>query len=221
MTLISRFSKVYGSSRLLRGLLFGVIAAPVGYLLGHWLASLPTLGDWKPDWSDLLAVTVGLLMVGMGVGILIVSANRKALGRQLDPERGVPATPAQTIYYVQNAVVLLLAGVMIVTPVAVRAAFDGPPVIIASIAMTGLIALFLLQSAVNLSVWMRSDELVRRAMVEIAALAFMILQAALFLWAAGQKLGLLPVLTLWDATPVMMAVYLLISFVVAWRRGLT
>jgi hypothetical protein len=49
---------------------------------------------------------------------------------------------------------------------------------------------------------------------------FVILQGALFLWAAGEKLGLLPVLTLWDAACVMMTAYLVIAGIVLWRRGL-
>ncbi|OYX01637.1 MAG: hypothetical protein B7Z12_13760, partial [Caulobacter vibrioides] len=45
-------------------------------------------------------------------------------------------------------------------------------------------------------------------------------QGLLFLWAAGEKLGLLPQLTLWDATSVMMAAYLVIGLTITWRRGL-
>jgi len=60
----------------------------------------------------------------------------------------------------------------------------------------------------------------RRAMAEIAAISFAILQGLLFLWAAGEKLGLLPNLSLWDATSVMMTAYLVIGMTVTLRRGL-
>lgn len=220
MTLVSQFSKAYQSNRLVRGLVYGIAAAPVGYLFGRWLGSLKDFGDWNPAWPDMMAALLGVFMVGLGLGVLAVCASRKALGRQLDPEGGRPATKAQVFFYAQNGIVLLLAGVMMVAPVAVSTAFDPVPPLVGSAAMIGLIALFLLQTAMNISVWMRSDELLRQAMIEIGALCFLVLQGSLFLWAAGGKLGLLPVMTLWDAMPVMMAVYLLISFGVTWRRGL-
>jgi hypothetical protein len=220
MTLVSQFSKAYQSNRLVRGLVYGIAAAPLGYLFGRWLSSWTDFGEWNPAWPDLMAALLGVFMVGIGMGVLAVCASRKALGRQLDPERGRPATPAQVFFYAQNGVVLLLAGVMIITPVAIRTAFETVPALVGSAAMIGLIALFLLQTAMNISVWIRSDELMRQAMTEVGALCFVVMQGALFLWAAGGKLGLLPVMTLWDAVPVMMAVYLLIAFAVTWRRGL-
>jgi hypothetical protein len=39
-------------------------------------------------------------------------------------------------------------------------------------------------------------------------------------WAAGEKLEVLPAITSWDAVTVLMAVYLLMSAFVAYRRGL-
>ncbi|MBO9544302.1 hypothetical protein [Caulobacter sp.] len=220
MTLVSQFSKAYQSNRLVRALVYGIAAAPLGYLFGRWLGGLKDFGEWNPAWPDMMAALLGVFMVGLGIGVLAVCASRKALGRQLDPEGGRPATKAQVFFYAQNGVVLLLAGVMMVTPVAVSTAFETVPPLVGSAAMVGLIALFLLQTAMNISVWIRSDELMRQAMTEVGALCFVVLQGAMFLWAAGGKLGLLPVMTLWDAVPVMMAVYLLIGFGVTWRRGL-
>jgi hypothetical protein len=219
MTLALKFPK----NRAVRALVFAVIGAPVGYLVGKSLAGLEDAGVWSaPDlgWSDALAIVLALLLLGAGVITMIVSASRKTLGRQIDPEGGRPATAAQASLYAQNGWVLALAGVMMATPVVVRAAFDPVPTLIASAAMVGLVALFLVQTASSISVWIGSDELMRRATAEISALTFVILQGALFLWAAGEKLGLLPVLTLWDAVSVMMTAYLIIAGVVIWRRGL-
>jgi hypothetical protein len=206
-----------------RALALAVIAAPLGYLVGKYLARLEDAGVWTaPDfaWSDVLALVLAVLMLGAGLITMLVSASRKALGRQIDPETARPATPAQALFYAKNGGVLVLAGLMMAAPVAVRVVFDPLPPMIASAAMIGIIALFLIQVAGNISVWVRSDELMRRAMAETAALSFIVLQGALFLWAAGEKLDLLPGLTLWDAASVMMAAYLLIAAVVTWRRGL-
>lgn len=223
MTVASKFPKSLGSNRTVRTLVFAVVAAPLGYLLGKYLARLEDAGVWTaPDltWSDGLALFLALMLLAVGVITMIVSASRKTLGRQIDPESGRPATASQAFFYAQNGWVLVLAGLMMAAPVVVRAAFDPVPPTIASATMIGLVALFLVHTASNISVWIRGDELMRRATAEISALTFVILQGALYLWAAGEKLGLLPILTLWDAVSVMMTAYLVIAGVVLWRRGL-
>lgn len=222
MNLASNSPKPAGN-RALRALIYAVAAAPLGYLVGKYLARLEDAGVWsKPDlsWSDGLALFLALLLSTIGVITMIVSASRKTLGRQIDPEGGRPATLAQAAFHAQSGWVMALGGVMMAAPVLIGAVYDPVPPMIASAAMIGLVALFLIQSASNISVWVRSDELMRRAAAEIWAITFVILQGALFLWAAGEKLGLLPVLTLWDAVNVVMTAYLLIAGVVMWRRGL-
>jgi hypothetical protein len=85
-------------ARAVRALVCAVIAAPLGYLVGKSLAGLEDAGVWrKPDlgWSDVLAVFLALMLLGGGVITMIVSASRKTLGRQIDPEGGKPATLAQ------------------------------------------------------------------------------------------------------------------------------
>lgn len=224
MNLASKPQKPFAPNRGLRALIYAVVAAPLGYLVGKYLARLEKAGVWAaPDfvWSDYLALLLAFVLSAVGLLAMIVSVSRKTLGQQIDPEGGRPATPAQAAFHAQSGWVMLLAGVMMAAPVMVRAVYDPVPPMIASAAMIGLVALFLIQTASNISVWIRSDELMRRATAEISALTFVILQGALFLWAAGEKLGVLPHLTLWDAVTVMMTAYLLIAAVVMWRRGLT
>ena len=175
MTLASKSPK----TRALQMLVFAVIGAPLGYLLGKYLAQLEDAGVWtKPDlgWSDVLAILLALMLLGAGLITMIVSVSRKTLGRQIDPEGGRPATWAQASFYAQNGGVLVLAGLMMATPVVIRAMFDPVPPLIASAAMIGLIALFLIQTASNISVWIKSDELMRSATAEISAMTFVILQ---------------------------------------------
>jgi hypothetical protein len=217
---------VASKSRLTPGrrmLLWAVIAAPLGYLVGKQMASAEKAGLWTaPDlgWSDALALFLGMLMLAVGLVTVGVSTSRKALGRQVDPERGAPVSRALAGFYALSGWVLVLAAMMMAAPVVVGIAFDPVPPEIASATMIGLIALLLVQTASNITLWLRSDELMRKATAEICALTFVILQGALFLWAAGEKLALLPTLTLWDAVSVMMTAYLLIAVVITWRRGL-
>ena len=51
------------------------------------------------------------------------------------------------------------------------------------------------------------------------AICFWVLQGALFLWAAGEKLGLAPALSTWDCLTVLMVFYLAVSAVIGFRRG--
>lgn len=222
MNLVSKSPKPR-RNRVLQALIGAVVAAPLGYLFGEYLASLEAAGAGSPAelaWSDLLALFLAAMMTVTGLVTLATSFSRRALGRQINPEEARPATPAQAAFYAQNGFVLLLAGVLMATPVLVPIFFAPLSPMVATAAMAGLIALLLVQTAGNIAIWVRSDEFMRRAMGESAAVSFAILQGLLFLWAAGEKLDLLPQLTLWDATSVMMAAYLVIGLAITWRRGL-
>jgi hypothetical protein len=80
---------------------------------------------------------------------------------------------------------------------------------------------FAVQTALNIAVWRRADEFMRRLISETSATCFWILQAMLFLWAAGERLSLLPAVSAWDCTVVLMSVYLAASAFISVRNGLT
>lgn len=224
MTVASKFPKFFATpkGRVVAGLSLagGVVGFSAGMLIGKLekggALSLETLG-----WSDILSGIIALMLIATGLMVLFVSFSRKASGRLLDPLSQRDATRAQASYYRQQGLVALLAGLMLSAPVLLLAADDPPPFELAAAVMTGIVALFLLQTLVNLTLWFRSDELVRRVISETGAVTFWILQGALFLWAAGEKLSLLPALSLWDAVSLMMASYMLIATLVSSRRGLS
>jgi len=223
MTLASKFPKFLATpkGRIITALSLagGVVGFSSGLLIGKLekggALSLQALG-----WSDILSGLIALMLIATGLMVLIVSFSRKASGRVLDPASQRDATAAQASYYRQQGVVSLLAGLMLAAPVLVLSVDDPPPFELAAAVMTGIVALFLVQTVANLTLWFRSDELVRRVISETGAATFWLLQGALFLWAAGEKLNLLPALSLWDAVSLMMASYLLLSAIVAHRRGL-
>ena len=62
--------------------------------------------------------------------------------------------------------------------------------------------------------------MLRRIMAETSVMAFWVLQTALFLYAAAERLGLVESITAWGLTGILMAVYLLASIVASARRGL-
>jgi hypothetical protein len=222
MSLTSKLSNVPTRTR--RVLIGVIVGLTLGYAFGWAIAHFEDAGLLsvsKLGWSDSLALVLAAMMFLVGLTTFAMSASRRALGWQINPDEQRPATGAQASFYAQSGAVLALAGIMFATPVLVPAQLAPVPPVIASAAMIALLALFLLQTALNLSIWMRADELMRRSLGEVAAVSFFILQGALFLWAAAEKLGLVAPLTLWDAVSVMMAVYLLVNGLISWRRGLT
>ncbi len=223
MTVASKFPKFMATPKAKVAAVLGISGAIVGFSSGMLLGKLEKVGTLSLEglgWSDLLSGLIAMMLIAMGGMILLVSISRKASGRLLDPGGDRDATPAQTGYYRQQGLVALLAGLMLAAPVVAQAAFAPLPLALSSAVMAGILALFLVQTVGNLTLWFRSDELVRRVIAETGAASFWLLQGALFLWAAGEKLNLLPHLSLWDAVSIMMASYLLIASIVASRRGL-
>jgi hypothetical protein len=221
MTVASNAQKL--SPRARRALILMAVGAPVGFAAGRGLIWLKRQGHWHDlDFSSSDVVSLGLaaFLAAVGLATMLVTLSRKALGRQINGhDEARAATPAQASFYAGQGGVLVLAGVMLAAPPLAGAMVAPLSPLLASAVMTGLITVFLIQTAGNITLWVRSDELMRRTMAETAAVSYGLLQGLLFLWAAGEKLALLPPLTLWDAVNANMIAYLLISMIVAWRRG--
>jgi peptidoglycan/LPS O-acetylase OafA/YrhL len=162
---------------------------------------------------DLLACVVGaaLLLAG-GVSILI-SSNRKALSAAYELEG--EASDGELRAARRQGAVMILAGLLLAWPVmAARADWIDAPV-----AYAAVLLVFGLQTALNWSVWRNGDELIRRTVAEAGAVSFWLMQGALFLYAAAERLALAPAATAWQITVAMMAGYLVLSSAVATRRG--
>ena len=85
--------------------------------------------------------------------------------------------------------------------------------------MTVIAVCFVIQTTLNFAVWRRADEFVRRLIAETSSLCFWVLQAALFLWAAGERLHLFPVISTWDCAIIMMGAYFVASAFISVRNG--
>jgi hypothetical protein len=199
------------------GLLFG---GGLGYLVGR-LIKTGVIDASRLGWSDNLAVVIAACLIAMGLIIGLASFSRKAVGRMIDRTGAQLATPAQASFYRQQAVVMFLAGILMAAPVVTTASFEAIPMVVASIIMLAILAIFLIQTVYNLTVWHRSDELIRRVTSETGAVCFWVLQGLLFLWAAAEKLGLAPPLTAWDIMTVLMGTYLVVASIMSARRGLS
>lgn len=197
-----------------------IVGGGSGYFVGKLLKQ-GVIDASRFGWSDHLAAIISVSLLALGLIIGVISFNRRAAARALSLEEGRTATPAQASFYRQQAVVVFLSGLMMAAPlalVALQHPVSGP---LAWITMTGVVAVFLVQTAYNLTLWRRADEMLRQVISETGAVCFWVLQGALFLWACAEKLGIAPALSAWDLMALMMAFYLFVSGVITTRRGLS
>ncbi len=199
------------------GLVFG---GALGFAVGKLMKS-GVIDVSSMSWSDEAAAVIAVALMALGLIIGIVSLNRRAAGRMMDPEGERPATAGQASFYRQQGLVLFLAGAMMAAPVVAVVLFDPLPFPIASAVMLAIVAAFLAQTAYNLLVWRRADELMRQTISQTGAVCFWVLQGLLFLWAAAEKLNIAPALSAWDMMTLMMGFYLIVSSAMSMRRGLT
>ncbi|MDH7974122.1 hypothetical protein QH494_18180 [Sphingomonas sp. AR_OL41] len=205
-------AKPQGLRQLLLMTLAGlVVGLPLGMWVGRSLKLAQRQGIPLP-WSDLAAISIAAILL---FSAIILAATAIARRRAASPPEA-----NETVYLALQAGVLALAGVMLAAPVAFATATGGN-LEHAGAAMLGIVLLFAVQTALNLILWRRSDEVLRRAIAESGSASFWLLQGVFFLWACGEKLRLLPAITSWDAVTVLMGVYLVTSTVIATRRGLS
>ncbi len=197
----------------------GALAGAAAAIAGVSLSDFGGVDLDQLGWSDHLALALAAIMIVSAVVIGLSSFSARAAARMLDPESQAPARPPQLTLLRQQAAVMLLAGLMMGAPVLANLVVTPLPVELGVATLAALIALLLLQTGLNFSIWNRGDEMMKGVMSEVATVCFWSMQGALFLWAAAEKLGVAPPLTSWDLMSLLMAFYLLISSVIAARRG--
>jgi MFS family permease len=201
----------------LAGALTGLL---VGWLVGrlvkaHQIPELP--------WADVVALAIAVGFMGFGLLMLLLTVNQpgRAILAQPDaPEFGREVMPSQTTLFLLQASVLILAGAMLAAPVIFEFIALDAQGAMARPLMAAVLVCFAVQTWLNLLIWRRTDEVFRQVIAETGALSFWSLQGVYFLWACGEKLKVLPIISSWDAVAVLMGAYLMVSTIVAYRRGL-
>ncbi|EGF93455.1 putative membrane protein [Asticcacaulis biprosthecium C19] len=191
-----------------------VVGGLVGFTGSRFVSPLMSGRPWSDHLSMLIAVALGVL------GVIILAGRWIGpLGRAMTQSDSNRLDPLMKRLLSLQGITLILAGLaMGAVPLLSAAAIDRS---LATLVYAGVVAVLAVQTGVNVLIWRRGDEFHRRAMLETGALSFWILQGALFLWAAAERLNLVPALTSWDLMAVTMAVYLVLSSFVAWRLGNT
>jgi hypothetical protein len=185
------------------------LAATTGGL--HWMKGLPG--------EDFAAALLALMLFLLAIFAFVVSSSQAAYRLIAENYREGDPLDADVLRTTRiSAVILVLAGVlMLAPPLAVRLGAS-PDMSVAVAAAMGL--LVLIQSWLNLRVVRRSDELSRAGHAEASVISFWVLQLGLYLWAMLAKLDLVAQVSLWTLMIVAMAIYLVISIGVAMRRGM-
>ncbi|MDI1282697.1 MAG: hypothetical protein ACI9YM_001629 [Brevundimonas sp.] len=170
----------------------------LGALTGYGVTQIALMRD--QTWADSLATAMAVALLAIAALSIITLARR-------------PSTVPRACGFLQIAV-FLLAGAMLLLPM------FGPAWANADVVFGGIVVLSVLQGVANLMLWRAADEMLRRIMAETAATAFWVLQTALFLYAAAERLGLVGTVSGWGLIGILMAVYLLASIVASARRGI-
>jgi len=188
----------------------GAAGALVILPLARWLKTQPTF-----ELADVGAIVVAALLMLAGAMTILPTLDGRALARALEPDAGEGASlsPRELWTYRLQGLVMILAGILLAAPPMLA---DQPQ--LAQTAYLGLVAVFVVQTVLNLLVWRGADTFHRRLTIESGALAFWSLQGALFLWAAAERMGLAPALSAWGGLVILMCVYLLAGSWTALRR---
>lgn len=202
---------------LLRMAIGAVLGAAIGYAFVKALTLLQ-VSFQQLTWSDGLAGWLGVTYFGIGVVLFALSYNRHELARNLEGEQArLPATDEEVRLYRLQSLTLVLAGALILIPLLAMGSLGNTTQRAAGI-FTAMVALWLLQTWINISVWRNADEFARLLLLKTAAIAFAVCQGALFLWAAAEHLHLARALSSWDNMMLLMTVYLLCSAILAIRH---
>lgn len=203
--------------RWVRAFAFGALFGVIGYGVGAWLAKVAPGGFGLTDkalrWSDLLAMLAAFALIGGAILAFATSFNAKRLGRMYNLEGD--ASPEEMVQARFQSLVFGFSGVILVLPVGFSLVGVSPALGVGAIAL-----LLVLHTVMNVRVYRQADELLRRAVMETAAVTFFAGQLALFMWAAAERLGAAPPITAWDIYAVLMALYLVASVWISVRRGL-
>lgn len=180
-------------------ILGGLALAALGALTGYGLAKAVE-AERAMAWADSLALAMAVALISIGV----LSAFTLALR---------PSTVPKGCGLLQ-IVVFLLAGVLFLAPM-LAPAFVSPDVVFG-----GIVVVLVVQTIANLMLWRAADEMLRHVMAETSVMAFWVLQTALFLYAAAERLGLVETISGWGLLGILMAVYLVASIIASARRGI-
>ena len=169
--------------------------------------------------ADITALSLGAFYIGSALLFLWIASNRMRLARILEGKAAeIPASDDEVRSFFYQALVLMLAGVLLALPVLGQHLLATHPQY-REFSFLGIALLFVVQTVYNFRLWRVSDEFIRGAMVTTAALTFAVGQGALFLWAAAEHMSLVKPVSAWDLLLNMMLLYVVVGALVSVRTA--
>jgi hypothetical protein len=169
--------------------------------------------------ADITALGLAAFYIGSAVMFLWIASNRMRLARILEGKGAeTPASDDEVRSFVYQALVMVLAGVLLALPIFGARLFANS-LQQRELYFAGIALLFAVQMIYNFRLWRVSDEFIRGAMATTAALTFAIGQGGLFLWAAAEHMSLVQPVSTWDLLLNMMLLYIFVGAVVSVRTA--
>lgn len=200
--------------------IFVPIGAMSGYYVGRTLRAAEP-GGIPFTWTlgELFSLVIALMLIFSGAVVAVAATSDRRWNRMVERQAAdEPVDPAARTSGVRQAWVCVLAGgLMLAPPIAAHIPLGVEARVGIAVAI-GL--LMVVETWINLKLWRDGDELTRAVIAQTGALCFWTLQLALFGWAALAKLDLVPDIDSWSMFTLVMGVYLIVSVMIAQRRGL-
>lgn len=195
----------------------GVIGAGFGFGMASFVDST---GFEQWTIAELASLCIGFMLLFMGGFVLVMTASEERWRRLVafrQPGSEPPDRESMLVIRGQGVIIALTGPILAAPPVLAHLGLgdDGR-----AIGAAGVMAALAIQTWLNWRLYRTSDELVRQVTILAGAVCFWGAQLALFIWATLAKLGLVADVDSWTLLTLVMAVYLVVSTWIGFRRGL-
>ncbi len=198
-------------------LIGGVMGAGFGFGIASFVDAT---GFERWTIAELASLGIAFMLFFMGGFVLVMSASEARWRRLVafrQPGCEPPDRESMLAIRRQGVIIALTGPILAAPPVLAHLGLgdDGR-----TIGAAAVLALLAFQTWLNWRLYRTSDELMRQVSLMSGAVCFWSAQLALFVWATLAKLGLVAEVDSWTLITLMMAVYLVVSTWIGFRRGL-
>jgi hypothetical protein len=198
-------------------LIGGVIGAGFGFGMASFVDATG-FAQWTI--AELASLGIGFMLLFMGGFVLVMSASEERWRRLVafrQPGSEPPDRESMLAIRRQGLIIALTGPILAAPPVLAHLGLGDSG---RAMGAAGVMAALAIQTWLNWRLYRTSDELVRQVTILAGAVCFWGAQLALFAWATLAKLGLVAEVDSWTLLTLVMAVYLVVSSWIGFRRGL-
>lgn len=195
----------------------GVIGAGFGFGIASFVDST---GFDRWTIAELASLGIGFMLFFMGGFALVMSASEQRWRRLVafrQPGSEPPDRDSMLAIRRQGVIIALSGPILAAPPVLAHLGLGADARAISAAAVLAALAG---QTWLNWRLYRTSDELMRRVSLLAGAVCFWGAQLALFIWATLAKLEIVADVDSWTLLTLVMALYLVVSTWISFRRGL-